>query len=86
MLKQIGEDGYDGGRSRLTDFIRAWQVRQGGVAIGKTFVLLAFEPGEAFQFDWSEEGLVIGGIYRLLQVVHTKLCASRAFWLVAYSS
>jgi hypothetical protein len=32
--------------------------------VGKAFVPLAFELGEAFQFDWSEEGLVIGGVYR----------------------
>jgi hypothetical protein len=49
-------------------------------------VPLTFELGEAFQFDWSEEPLVIGGIYRRLQVAHMKLCASRAFWLVAYPS
>jgi hypothetical protein len=42
--------------------------------------------GEAFQFDWSEEGLVVGGIYYRAQVSHMKLCASRAFWLVAYPS
>ncbi len=47
------------------------------------FVPLTFELGEAFQFDWSEEGLVIGGVYRRVQVAHMKLCASRAFWLVA---
>ena len=46
----------------------------------------SFELGEAFQFDWSEEGLVVGGIYRRMQVAHLKLCASRAFWLVAYPS
>jgi hypothetical protein len=50
------------------------------------FVPLKFEQGEAFQFDWSEENLVIGGLYRKLQVSHVKLCASRAFWLVAYPS
>ncbi len=50
------------------------------------FVPLAFELGEAFQFDWSEEGLVVGGVYRRLQLAHMKLCASRAFWLVAYPS
>ena len=86
LLKQISEAGYDGGYSRLTDFIRDWRIQQGGVASGKAFVPLAFELGEAFQFDWSEEGLVIGGIYRRLQVAHMKLCASRAFWLVAYPS
>jgi len=47
---------------------------------------LNFELGEAFQFDWSEERLVVGGIYYRMQVSHLKLCASRAFWLVAYPS
>ena len=28
--------------------------------------------------------MVLGGIYQRLQVAHMKLCASRAFWLVAY--
>jgi hypothetical protein len=49
-------------------------------------VPLSFALGEAFQFDWSEEGLLIGGIYRRMQVAHLKLCASSAFWLVAYPS
>jgi hypothetical protein len=42
--------------------------------------------GEAFQFDWSDEGMVVGGIFYKLQVAHLKLCFSRAFWLVAYPS
>ncbi|CAN5889432.1 hypothetical protein BH11PSE13_BH11PSE13_42780 [soil metagenome] len=86
LLKQIAQAGYEGGYTQLTDFIRSWRVQQGGVAIGKAFVPLTFELGEAFQFDWSEEALVIGGLYRKLQVSHMKLCASRAFWLVAYPS
>jgi hypothetical protein len=49
-------------------------------------VPLKFELGEAFQFDWSEEGLLIGGVHHRMQVSHMKLCASRAFWLVAYPS
>ena len=63
LLKQIAEAGYEGGYTRLTDFIRAWRAQQGGVAIGRAFVPLAFELGEAFQFDWSDEALVIGGMY-----------------------
>jgi hypothetical protein len=39
--------------------------------------------GEAFQFDWSTEYAFVGGLRRRLEVAHTKLCASRAFWLVA---
>ncbi|CAN5856881.1 IS21-like element IS1326 family transposase [soil metagenome] len=86
LLKQIAHAGYEGGYTQLTDFIRAWRASQGGVAIGKAFVPLTFELGEAFQFDWSDEPLVVGGIYRKLQVAHMKLCASRAFFLVAYPS
>ena len=86
LHQQIRADGYRGCYSRVTDFVRAWRLGAGQAASNKAFVPLAFELGEAFQFDWSEEGLVIGGIYRRMQVSHMKLCASRAFWLVAYPS
>jgi transposase len=82
LFIQIKADGYEGGYTRVTDFIRAWRVRQGKTP--HAFVPLSFGLGEAFQFDWSEEGLVVGGIYYRMQVSHMKLCASRAFWLVAY--
>ena len=84
LLAQIKAEGYDGGYSQLTAFIRAWRGGQGKAS--QAFVPLTFALGEAFQFDWSEEGLLVGGIYRRMQVAHLKLCASRAFWLVAYPS
>jgi transposase len=84
LFIQIKASGYGGSYSRVTDFIRAWRADAGKAV--KAFVPLAFELGEAFQFDWSEEGLVVGGIYYRMQVSHMKLCASRAFWLVAYPS
>jgi transposase len=86
LFQEIKASGYDGCYSRVTDFIRAWRQGEGKAVSKSAFVPLQFELGEAFQFDWSEEGLVIGGIYRKLQVSHMKLCASRAFWLVAYPS
>ena len=84
LFAQVKADGYAGGYSQLTAFIRGWRGREGKAP--HAFVPLKFEMGEAFQFDWSEEGLVVGGIYRRMQVSHLKLCASRAFWLVAYPS
>ena len=83
LFAQIRAQGYRGGYSAVTDFIRLW--RQESIKDpAKAFVPLSFELGEAFQFDWSEEGLVVGGVYYRMQVAHLKLCASRAFWLVAY--
>ena len=84
LYAQIKVQGYGGGYTRVTDFIRDWRSSEGKAP--HAFVPLKFELGEAFQFDWSEEGLVVGGIYYKAQVAHMKLCASRAFWLVAYPS
>ena len=86
LFTQIGSEGYAGSYSSLTDFVRAWRQGEGQSVSAKAFVPLVFELGEAFQFDWSEEGLVVGGIYYRMQVSHLKLCSSRAFWLVAYPS
>ena len=84
LYLELRANGYCGGYSRVTDYIRFWRREQGAVKVTSAFVPLSFELGEAFQFDWSEEGLVLGGIYRRVQVAHLKLCASRAFWLVVY--
>jgi len=57
---QITAQGYRGGYSRVTDFIRTWRAQ---VGLGSNaFVPLVFECGEAFQFDWSEEGMLVGGV------------------------
>ena len=86
LFAEIKAAGYAGGYSAVTDFVRAWRQGEGQAVHVSAFVPLNFELGEAFQFDWSEEGLVVGGIYYRVQVAHMKLCASRAFWLVAYPS
>lgn len=81
---QLKAQGFGGSYSRVTAFVRAWRGRAGDLTARSAYVPLTFAWGEAFQFDWSEENLVIGGIWRKIQLAHMKLCASRAFWLVAY--
>ena len=83
LFAEIKTASYGGCYSRVTDFIREWRASEGLSASKDAFVPLKFALGEAFQFDWSEERLVVGGIYYRMQVSHMKLCASRAFWLVA---
>jgi len=83
---QIQAKGFTGSYSRVTEFVRRWKAEAGAVTARAAYVPLSFDWGEAFQFDWSDEGLVIGGIWRKIQLAHMKLCASRAFWLVAYPS
>ena len=83
LYAELKAAGFPGDYSRVTEFVRHWR-ENGGEALVKAFVPLKFELGEAFQFDWSEEHLVIGGVWRKVMAAHLKLCASRAFVLQAY--
>ncbi len=83
LFAEIKTSGFTGDYSRVTEFIRHWRA-QGGEARVKAYVPLRFELGEAFQFDWSEERLIVGGVWRKILAAHLKLCHSRAFILQAY--
>lgn len=84
MFKAIRAQGYPGSYNRVCAFVRRWRSEDAEKAKGAAFVPLTFALGEAFQFDWSTEYAFVGGLRRKLEVAHTKLCASRAFWLTAY--
>lgn len=84
LFEEIKTAGFAGDYSRVTAFIRRWRETGGRSQLASAYVPLHFELGEAFQFDWSEERLVIGGIWRKIMAAHLKLCASRAFVVLAY--
>ena len=81
--------GYTGSYDRVAAFARAWrqQRREAELKAGKdVYVPLVFSPGEAFQFDWSEDWARLGNqkSKTKLQIAQFKLCHSRAFILRAY--
>lgn len=79
--------GYAGSYDRVAAFARDWRQRQREAmnqASRATYVPLIFAPGEAFQFDWSEDWVRVGARPMKVQVAHFKLCHSRAFMLRAY--
>ena len=79
--------GFDGFYERVAAFVREWKgERQCAphTTDRGTFVPLVFQPGEAFQFDWSEDWAYVGGERIKLQVGHIKLSHSRAFLVRAY--
>jgi transposase len=90
-VKQLHVDlvalGYEGSYNRVAAFAREWKAarqREQQTCGRGAFVPLAFMPGEAFQFDWSEDWAIIDGERTKLQVAHFKLSYSRAFTLRAY--
>ncbi|PZX36296.1 helix-turn-helix resolvase-like protein [Roseinatronobacter thiooxidans] len=79
--------GYDGSYERVAAFVREWKgerQRAYHTTDRGTFVPLVFAPGEAFQFDWSEDWAYVGGERIKLQVAHIKLSHSRALLVWAY--
>ena len=90
-VKQMHADlvslGYDGSYNRVAAFAREWKAdrqRDAQTSGRGTFVPLVFMPGEAFQFDWSEDWAIIAGERTKLQVAHSKLSHSRVFIVRAY--
>ena len=83
---ELMKHGYTGSYDRVAAFARVWrrQQQEASKVSWNAFVALVFAPGEAFQFDWSEDWVVIGAERTKLMVAQFKLCHSRAFMLRAY--
>ena len=45
---------------------------------------LSFAPGEAYQFDWSHEVVLMSGVTVTVKVAHVRLCHSRMMFIRAY--
>jgi hypothetical protein len=45
------------------------------------YVPLTFAPGEAYQFDWSHEIVVMNGVTTIVKVAHVRLCHSRMMFV-----
>jgi transposase len=83
LYEELRGLGYQGGYDAVRRHVRRWQRAE----VGRTataFVPLSFSPGEAYQFDWSHEIVVIGGVTTTVKVAHVRLCHSQMFFVAAY--
>jgi transposase len=86
-LRRIYEDlegqGYGGGYDAVRRYAKAWRRRR-SASVAQAYVPLAFAPGEAYQFDWSHEYVVLAGVTTKVKVTHVRLCHSRMPFVRAY--
>ena len=75
--------GYGGGYDAVRRYAKAWRWRR-SASTAQTYVPLVFSPGEAYQFDWSHEYVVLAGVTTKVKVAHVRLCHSRMFFVRAY--
>ena len=52
--------------------------------IADAYVPLFFPQGDAYQFDWSHEIVLINGVTATVKVAHVRLCHNRMMFVRAY--
>lgn len=83
IFEELRAVGYQGGYDAVRRYARNW-ARQHASETASAFVPLSFAPGEAYQFDWSHEIVVMGGVTMTVKVAHVRLCHSRMMFVRAY--
>ncbi len=83
IFDDLRREGYEGGYDSVRRYAKRWRAAQ-STGVANAFVPLVFAPGEAYQFDWSHEFVVIGGVTTKIKLAHHRLCHSRMRFLVAY--
>ncbi|MEH2563694.1 transposase [Bradyrhizobium sp. AZCC 2289] len=86
-LMRIFEDlralGYDGRYDAVRRYAKTWRQAR-GAATAQAYMPLSFAPGEAYQFDWSHEIVLLNGVTTKVKVAHVRLCHSRMLFVRAY--
>jgi transposase len=79
LFEELRGLGYDGGY----DAVRRY-ARECGASTVAAYVPLIFAPGEAYQFDWSHEVVLLSGVTVIVKAAHVRLCHSRMLFVRAY--
>src|ERR1700735_888615 len=83
IFEELRALGYDGGYDAIRRYARSW-AKLNASATADAFVPLTFAPGEAYQFDWSHEIVVMDGVTTIVKVAHLRLCHSRMMFVRVY--
>ena len=83
LFEELRELGYVGGYDAVRRYARVWYKRHAAASVD-AYVPLTFAPGEAYQFDWSHEIVLLNGTTVTVKVAHLRLCHSRMFFVRAY--
>jgi transposase len=83
VFEELRGLGYEGSYDAVRRYAKKWRIGR-GAATAEAYVPLSFAPGEAYQFDWSHEVVLINGTTVTVKVAHLRLCHSRMLFVRAY--
>ena len=76
VYEELQGHGYEGAVDSVRRFAKRWREERNETGI-EAFVPLVFMPGDAMQFDWSTERVMIAGIPTVVKAAQVRLCHSR---------
>ncbi|AKO97010.1 Transposase [Marinovum algicola DG 898] len=83
IYEELRNRGYGGGYDAVRRYAAGWSKATQEASAG-AYVPLIFDPGEAYQFDWSHEIVILDGVTTTVKVAHVRLCHSRMPFVRAY--
>ena len=83
LFEELHGRGYEGAHDSVHRFVKTWREERARVP-ARAFVPLRFDPGEAYQFDWSHEGVEFNGLPLTVKVAQMRLAFSRMPFVRAY--
>ncbi len=83
IFEDLQAEGFTGGYDTVRRYAQN-RLRKRGTGLSDAYIPLSFGPGEAYQFDWSTEIVLIRGVTTPIQVAQVRLCHSRMPFVRAY--
>src|SRR5258705_661487 len=72
LFEELHGLGYDGGYDAVRRYARQWS-KERGASTAAAYVPLTFAPGEAYQFDWSHEAVLLSGVTLIGNAAHGRV-------------
>src|SRR5271157_546209 len=83
IFETLRDLGFDGGYDAVRRYAKNWRKARGAAA-AQAYIPLSFAPGEAYQFDWSHETVLMNGVTMVVKAAHMRLCHSRMPFVRVY--
>ncbi len=83
LFELLQGEGYKGAYDSIQRYVKKWRHQEARQP-DQIYIPLTFSPGEAYQFDWSHESVILSGMAQRVKVAHFRLSHSRLFFVVAY--
>src|SRR3979409_282699 len=72
LFEELRGRGYGGGYDAVRRYAGRWS-KERGHSTAAAYVPLTFAPGEAYQFDWSHEIVLLNGVTVTVKAAHGRL-------------